>query len=44
MSTGIEVCLKVSSFPFEVFRKTNYVPLPKQEFGDTIMKLLSEKQ
>uniref|UniRef100_K1PU40 Uncharacterized protein n=1 Tax=Magallana gigas TaxID=29159 RepID=K1PU40_MAGGI len=42
MSSGIEACLNVSRFFFEVFRKTHAVPLQKHAKGDNVMELLKE--
>uniref|UniRef100_A0A8W8J8I2 Uncharacterized protein n=1 Tax=Magallana gigas TaxID=29159 RepID=A0A8W8J8I2_MAGGI len=42
MSSGIEACLNVSRFFFEVFRKTHAVPLQKHAKGDNVMELLNE--
>lgn len=42
MSSGIEACLNVSRFFFEVFRKNHAVPLQKHAKGDNVMELLKE--
>lgn len=42
MSSGIEACLNVSRFFFEVFRKTHAVPLLEHAKGDNVMELLNE--